>query len=142
MPPLNVEHMPRGELRARLLALRAIVIHGIADLWLAPDPSLSEWRRILLDYGLAFDGYRYARLVLGVRVARSPTESGGASRSRDSLPAPSLSCAAPCSGCSAACTTMSRLQVGRQTPSLRLTCIACTGRFRKPGTGSAARRRR
>jgi len=64
-PPLNVEHMPRGELRARLLALRAIVIHGIDDLWLAPDPSLSEWRRILLDYGLAFDGYRYARLVLG-----------------------------------------------------------------------------
>jgi hypothetical protein len=27
--------------------------------------ALSEWRRILLDYGLAFDGYRYARLVLG-----------------------------------------------------------------------------
>ncbi len=62
-PPLNVEHMPPGERRARLLELRAIVLHGINDLWVAPNPALTDWRDILAEYGLAFDGYRYATAV-------------------------------------------------------------------------------
>jgi hypothetical protein len=64
-PPLNVDHMPAGVLRARLLELRAVVVHGIDDLWLPPDPSLTDWRSILAEYGQAFDGYRYAEVALG-----------------------------------------------------------------------------
>src|SRR5680860_29010 len=63
LPALSVEHMPPSQLRGRLLELRALVIHGIDDLWAAPDPSLSDWRKILVEYGLAFDGYRYAKLM-------------------------------------------------------------------------------
>lgn len=62
LPPLNVEHIPRGE-RRRLLELRAIVLHGIDDLWVTPNPALTDWRDILVEYGLAFDGYRYAAAV-------------------------------------------------------------------------------
>jgi len=64
-PPLNLEHLPTDGLRARLHGLRAIVIQGIADLWLAPDPALRDWRSILASCGQAFDGYRYATAVLG-----------------------------------------------------------------------------
>lgn len=39
------------------------MVHGIDDLWIAPDPALRDWRRILGEYGQDFDGYRYARLV-------------------------------------------------------------------------------
>lgn len=63
LPALSVEHMPPSQLRGRLLELHTIVVHGIDDLWVAPDPSLSDWRKILVEYGLAFDGYRYAKLV-------------------------------------------------------------------------------
>lgn len=63
LPALNVEHTPFGPLRSRLLELRAIVIHGIDDLWVAPHPALTDWRRILGEYGQAFDGYRYAKFV-------------------------------------------------------------------------------
>jgi len=63
LPALSVEYMPPSQLRGRLLELRALVIHGIDDLWVAPDPSFSDWRKILVEYGLAFDGYRYAKLV-------------------------------------------------------------------------------
>jgi hypothetical protein len=62
-PPLNVDHMPEGELRSRVLQLRAVVLAGIDDLWTEPDPALSDWRRILAEYGEAFDGYRYAKAV-------------------------------------------------------------------------------
>jgi len=62
-PPLNVEHMPSNELRRRLRGLRAIVIHGIDDLWVAPDPALTDWRSILGDYGQAFDGHRFAKAL-------------------------------------------------------------------------------
>lgn len=62
-PPLNVEHMPACLLRERMRGLRAIVLHGIDDLWTPPDPALADWRGILGEYGQAFDGYRYARLV-------------------------------------------------------------------------------
>lgn len=62
-PPLNVEHMPPNELRRRLHGLRAIVVDGIDDLWVAPDPALTDWRSILGDYGQAFDGYRYAKAL-------------------------------------------------------------------------------
>lgn len=62
-PPLNVEHMLPSPMRSRLQELRAIVLHGIDDLWAAPDPELTDWRSILGEYGEAFDGYRYARLV-------------------------------------------------------------------------------
>ena len=63
LPPLNVDHMPAGPLRERLRQLRAVVRHGIDDLWTAPDPALADWRGILGEYGQDFDGYRYARLV-------------------------------------------------------------------------------
>ncbi|MHB9150981.1 MAG: DUF6998 domain-containing protein [Thermoleophilia bacterium] len=63
LPALSVEHTPPSQLRGQLLDLHAIVVHGIDDLWVAPDPSLSDWRKILIEYGLAFDGYRYAKLV-------------------------------------------------------------------------------
>ena len=56
-------HRTEGD--GHVLALRAIVIHGIDDLWVAPDPALSDWRSILGDYGQAFDGYRYAKVALG-----------------------------------------------------------------------------
>jgi hypothetical protein len=62
-PPLNLDHIPIDALRRRIRGLRAIVTHGIDDLWVAPDPKLTEWRGILSDYGQAFDGYRYATLV-------------------------------------------------------------------------------
>jgi hypothetical protein len=62
-PPLNVDHMPVSELRTRVLRLRAVVLAGIDDLWSAPDPALTDWRRILGEYGQAFDGYRYAAAV-------------------------------------------------------------------------------
>ena len=61
--PLNLGHLGASALRGRVRRLRAIVIHGIDDLWVAPDPALSDWRSILGEYGEAFDGYRYARLV-------------------------------------------------------------------------------
>jgi len=63
LPALDVEHMPPGQLRRRLLELHAIVVHGIDDLWVTPDPSLTSWREILAEYGQAFDGHRYAKLV-------------------------------------------------------------------------------
>ena len=50
-------------MRRRLQELRAVVLHGIDDLWVAPDPELTDWRSILGEYGQAFDGYRYAKLV-------------------------------------------------------------------------------
>jgi len=62
-PPLNVEHMPPSPMRRRLQELRAVVLHGIDDLWVAPDPELTDWRSILGEYGQAFDGYGYAKLV-------------------------------------------------------------------------------
>jgi hypothetical protein len=62
-PPLNVEHAAAGLLRKRLQELRAIVLHGIDELWVEPDPRLVDWRSILGDYGQAFDGDRYASLV-------------------------------------------------------------------------------
>ena len=62
-PPLNRGHLPSNELRRRLRERRAIITHGIDDLWSAPDPALTDWRRVLGEYGQAFDGYRYARLV-------------------------------------------------------------------------------
>jgi hypothetical protein len=62
-PPLNVEHMPACPLRERLRQLRAVVLRGIDDLWIPPDPALVDWRSILGEYGQAFDGYRYASLV-------------------------------------------------------------------------------
>ncbi len=62
-PPLNIEHMPPSPLRTRLRELRAVVLGGLDDLWRAPDPTLTDWRRILGEYGQAFDGHRYAELV-------------------------------------------------------------------------------
>ena len=62
-PPLNRSHLPPDALRERLRERRAVVTHGIDDLWVAPDPGLTGWRQILAEYGQAFDGYRYARLV-------------------------------------------------------------------------------
>jgi len=62
-PPLNVEHMPPSPLRRRLQELRSVVLHGIDDLWVAPDPELTDWRSILSEYAQAFDGYGYAKLV-------------------------------------------------------------------------------
>jgi hypothetical protein len=62
-PPLNVEHMPACPLRERLRQLRAVVLHGIDDLWTPPDPALADWRGILGEYGQDFHGYRYAGLV-------------------------------------------------------------------------------
>jgi hypothetical protein len=61
--PLNLEHLEADALRRQVRRLRAIVIHGIDDLWVAPDPALREWRSILAEYGQVFDGYRYAALV-------------------------------------------------------------------------------
>ena len=62
-PPLNRGHLPPDGMRERLRERRAVVTHGIDDLWVAPDPGLTGWRQILAEYGQAFDGYRYARLV-------------------------------------------------------------------------------
>ena len=62
-PPLNRGHLVADDLRRRLRELRAVITHGIDDLWSPPDPVLKDWRRILGGYGEAFDGYRYAELV-------------------------------------------------------------------------------
>ncbi|GEM_PF-549495 len=62
-PPLNRGHLPASALGRRLRERRALVTHGIDDLYMPPDPDLGDWRPILGQYGQAFDGYRYAELV-------------------------------------------------------------------------------
>lgn len=43
--------------------------YTLADLWTPPDESLTDWRDILIDYGLSFDGYAYAAPVFGRECA-------------------------------------------------------------------------
>jgi hypothetical protein len=105
-PPFNLEHMAPSKLRRRLRELQSVVTCGIDDLWIAPDPALGQWRRILGDCGQAFDGYRYATAVrrscpdIAQEVERRFEREGR-------FWAASPSCAAPCSGRSAQYTTPS-----------------------------------
>ena len=46
----------------------------LADLWTPPDESLSDWRAILIRYGLSVDGYAYALAVLGKSCAEVADE--------------------------------------------------------------------
>lgn len=46
----------------------------LADLWSPPDESLTDWRDILITYGLGFDGYAYALAVLGKSCAEVADE--------------------------------------------------------------------
>jgi hypothetical protein len=62
-PPLNIDHVPSGALHQWLLELRTIVTIGKGPFWCAPDPTITDWRGILLTYGQDFDGYGYASAV-------------------------------------------------------------------------------
>lgn len=62
-PPLRLEHVPACPLRECLRELRAVVVHGIDDLWAAPDPALADWRGIRVEHGQACNDCRSARLM-------------------------------------------------------------------------------
>ncbi len=140
-PPLNIGHVPAGPLRRRLGELRAVVRHGIDDLWTAPDPALADWRGILGGYGQAFDGYRYARLVRRRECPEVLDEVLRLLKSEDEI--------APTFGdLRCALFWLQRcMHSAEQSPgwgpatSSRPTCIACTRRSSWPGRRPGASRR-